>query len=256
MPETPAASPPSPLCERFADNLDRSAAHGPGPSANVPASWERGPENPGAGDAAPCSPAQARHARLGAPRGSASLRSIDARPRTSNGGPGSAREAYGQSCRRLVGRPTHARLSEPRAPCGPARSNRSSTGRPPPTAINCWPSSAAVKSRCWCCAATAQRPAGIKGPLARTNPQLLEARSAALPTSAPNDCPKAPPPNHLVGPDPALCPEPFDHDVTPWLMRRLRTWQPPSSMQLRETTRPASGKSLAPKKSLHETFPE
>ncbi|MDM0030856.1 FUSC family membrane protein [Variovorax sp. J22P271] len=60
-------------------------------------------------------------------------------------------------------------------------------------------------------------PAEIEGPLARTA-QRIEASIGAAPTSGPV-MPEGAPATTLAGPIPL--PDPFDNDVTPWLLRRL-----------------------------------
>jgi hypothetical protein len=60
-------------------------------------------------------------------------------------------------------------------------------------------------------------PAEIEGPLARTA-QRIEASIGAAPTSGPA-LPDGAPATTLAGPIPL--PDPFDNDVTPWLLRRL-----------------------------------
>ena len=60
-------------------------------------------------------------------------------------------------------------------------------------------------------------PSEIEGPLARTS-QRIEAAIGATPTSGPV-MPEGAPATTLAGP--IRLPDPFDNDITPWLLRRL-----------------------------------
>jgi hypothetical protein len=60
-------------------------------------------------------------------------------------------------------------------------------------------------------------PAEIEGPLARTA-ERIESAIGSAPTSGPV-MPESAPATTLAGPIPL--PDPFDNDVSPWLLRRL-----------------------------------
>lgn len=150
--------------------------------------------------------AQARHARLAL--GLGQLRSIDASPELE--WRLARREAY-DSLSALV-QATQRSLSEPRAvrpPLEPLEHLQAHS-------YQLLAQLSAVKSML-VLRRDRLTPAEIEGPLARTT-QRIEAAIGSTPTSGPA-MPESAPATTLAGPIPL--PDPFDNDVTPWLIRRL-----------------------------------
>ncbi|MDL9996985.1 FUSC family membrane protein [Variovorax sp. J22P240] len=189
------------LFERVADTLIGAAVAWA--FCYVLPSWERG-QIPAL--VARVLTAQARHARLAL--GLGQLRSVDASPELE--WRLARREAY-DSLSALV-QATQRSLSEPRAvqpPLEPLEHLQAHS-------YQLLAQLSAVKSML-VLRRDRLTPADIEGPLARTA-QRIEAMVGAPPTGGPA-MPESSPASTLAGPIPL--PDPFDNDITPWLLRRL-----------------------------------
>jgi uncharacterized membrane protein YccC len=150
--------------------------------------------------------AQARHARLAL--GLGQLRSVDASPELE--WRLARREAY-DSLSALV-QATQRSLSEPRAvrpPLEPLEHLQAHS-------YQLLAQLSAVKSML-VLRRDRLTPAEVEGPLARTS-QRIDAMIGAAPTSGPA-MPEGIPASTIAGPVPL--PDPFDNNITPWLLRRL-----------------------------------